>query len=154
VIPLPYMARQADGSAWEGDSAFPGAPPNQSRQPFYPDGSRMFEEIDRLGADETGTGNALSRRADFDFYRIVPRGGSTMGGTAAEPPDIGDGEIEPEEIWRDFFPYRPHNLGREPNRQTLAKITNRVQAALDKGGYEGAVWMEGSPSTEETSYWL
>jgi hypothetical protein len=114
----------------------------------------MFEEIDRLGADELGVGNALSRRADFDFFRIVPAGGYTTGRTAAERTDVGEGDIEPEEIWRDFFPYRPHNLGREPNRQALAKITNRVQAALDRGGYEGAIWMEGSPSTEETSYWL
>jgi hypothetical protein len=154
VIPLPYVARQADGSAWEGDSAFPGAPPDKSRQPFYPDGSRMFEEIDRLGADETGTGNALSRRAEFDFYRIVPPGGYTTGRTAGERTVVGEGDIEPEQIWRDFFPYRPHHLGREPGRQTLATITNRVQAALNRGGYEGAVWMEGSPSTEETSYWL
>jgi L-asparaginase len=26
LYPLPYMARQADGSAWEQESAFPGAP--------------------------------------------------------------------------------------------------------------------------------
>src|SRR5947208_8648056 len=49
LYPLPYMARQADGRAWEEDGALPNAPPEKSRQPFYPDGARLFEEIDRLG---------------------------------------------------------------------------------------------------------
>ncbi|HEX9489980.1 MAG TPA: hypothetical protein VF930_06830, partial [Stellaceae bacterium] len=51
VYPLPYMARQADGRAWEDDGADPLAPAARSRQPFYPDGERLFEEIDRLGID-------------------------------------------------------------------------------------------------------
>src|SRR5258706_3816727 len=33
VYPLPYMARQADGRAWEEDCAFPMAPEAQARQP-------------------------------------------------------------------------------------------------------------------------
>ena len=41
LYPLPYMARQADGSAWEDDGAFDGAPDAQARQSFYPDGSRL-----------------------------------------------------------------------------------------------------------------
>src|SRR5436309_16077772 len=57
VYPLPYMARQADGRAWEEDCAFPMAPEQQARQPFYPDGSRLFEEIDRLGVGDKGIGN-------------------------------------------------------------------------------------------------
>ena len=48
VYPLPYMARQADGRAWEDDTAEPLGPPERARQPFFPDGSRSFEEIDRL----------------------------------------------------------------------------------------------------------
>src|SRR6185503_6317501 len=40
---LPYMARQADGSAWENDGAAPLASPDRCRQPFYPDASRIFE---------------------------------------------------------------------------------------------------------------
>ena len=49
LYPLPYMARKADGEAWEGECTEPGAPASQARQSFYPDGSRSFEEIDRLG---------------------------------------------------------------------------------------------------------
>ena len=37
---------------------------------------------------------------------------------------------------------------------TLARLTNMVQRALASGEYEGAIWLEGSPTTEETSYWL
>src|SRR5580693_305968 len=42
--PLPYMAVQADGSAWEEECAQPFAPEAEARQPFLPDGSRSFEE--------------------------------------------------------------------------------------------------------------
>jgi hypothetical protein len=48
LYPLPYIARQADGSAWEEDGAAPLASADRCRQPFYPDASRIFEEIDRL----------------------------------------------------------------------------------------------------------
>ena len=54
LYPLPYMARQANGQAWEGDGITPEAPAEQCRQPFYPDASRLFEEIDRLGIDDDG----------------------------------------------------------------------------------------------------
>src|SRR5688572_18625494 len=62
VYPLPYMARQADGRPWEEDCTHPMAPAAQARQPFYPDGSRLFEEIDRLGVGDKGTGNLISGR--------------------------------------------------------------------------------------------
>jgi hypothetical protein len=113
LVPLPYMARQADGSAWEGDEAFPGAPPEQARQPFYPDGSRVFEEINRLGQDDSGVGNVLFRHADYDFFRVVPSGGYPTGRTAAERTDVGDGDVQPEQMWRDFFPYRGPGGARE-----------------------------------------
>src|SRR6266481_8865360 len=48
LYPLPYMATQADGNAWEEECAFPSAPEAKARQGFFPDGSRSFEEIDRL----------------------------------------------------------------------------------------------------------
>src|SRR5947209_5535412 len=64
VYPLPYMARQADGQPWEDDCTQPMAPEQQARQPFYPDGSRLFEEIDRLGVGEKGIGNLISGRAE------------------------------------------------------------------------------------------
>ncbi len=75
LYPLPYMARQADGQPWEDDEAHPLAPAHFCRQPFYPDASRIFEEIDRLAIGHHGTGNLLSSKADFDFYRPAPSGG-------------------------------------------------------------------------------
>jgi hypothetical protein len=52
LYPLPYMARQADGAAWDEECAFAGAPEVQARQGFLPDGSRSFEEIDRSRGDQ------------------------------------------------------------------------------------------------------
>ena len=37
---------------------------------------------------------------------------------------------------------------------SLARVTNMVQRALARGQYAGAIWLEGSPFVEETSYWL
>jgi L-asparaginase/Glu-tRNA(Gln) amidotransferase subunit D len=55
LYPLPYMARQANGAPWDDDEAYPLAPANFCRQPFYPDASRIFEEIDRLAIGHQGT---------------------------------------------------------------------------------------------------
>ena len=36
----------------------------------------------------------------------------------------------------------------------LARLTNVVQQALANAHYAGAIWLEGSPYVEETTYWL
>jgi hypothetical protein len=154
VYPMPYMARQADGRAWEEDCTHPGAPEQQARQPFYPDGSRLFEEIDRLGVGEKGIGNLISGRADVDFYRVLPSSGYTKGLPAALRTDVGEGDIPAEVRGRDFFPYRPYHLGPAPPRPALARIANAAQRVLATGKYAGAIWTQGSPRVEETVYWL
>ena len=154
LYPMPYMARQADGSAWEDDCAFPGAPAEKSRQAYYPDGSRIFEEIDRFGIAEDGTGNLVSQLADMDFFRIMPSGGYTRGQAAADRTDMGEGDIEPEVMGRDFFAYRPVHLATSPHRGWMARMVNDIQDILDSGDYLGAVWTQGSPRVEETLYWL
>ncbi|TMI03304.1 MAG: asparaginase [Betaproteobacteria bacterium] len=141
LYPLPYMAVQADGSPWEEDCAAPNAPASHARQPFYPDGARLLEEIDRLGIDGKGLASVISSRADVDFYRVTPPGGYTKG----EPPEV-PGEH--------FFPYRPKHLAASPPRPALATITNAVQRILASGSYAGAIWTQGSPRIEETVYWL
>ncbi len=148
------MARQASGQAWDGDEAYPGAPAERCRQPFYPDASRVFEEIDRLGLAESGIPNLLAAKADFDFYRPAPSGGYTRGLSAAERSDVGHGDIPPERLGEHFFPYRPWHVYRQPPKAVLARITNMVQRALASGDYAGAIWLEGSPRVEETIYWL
>lgn len=141
--PLPYMARRADGRAWDGDGTSAAAPRTESRQPFMPDGSRLFEEIDRLAIGPDGLGNMVGNRAEVDFFRIAPPGG-WMKGRDGAPPEIPG---------RDFFPYRPFHLGVSPSRPALARITNGVRRVL-AGGYDGAIWTQGSPRVEETLYWF
>src|SRR3954451_10948790 len=130
LYPLPYMARQADGRAWEEDCTDALAPPERARQSFFPDGSRGFEEIDRLSIDEHGHGNGISAFVDVDFYRVVPPGGYTKGLPASERTDVGQGDIAPEQRGRDFFSYRPYHLATAVPRPSLARITNTVQRAL------------------------
>lgn len=145
LYPLPYMARQADGSAWEGNAASPTAPFEKSRQTFYPDASRFFEEIEREGAN-------LSAKAKFDFYRPAPSGGYTKGLPAALRTDVGEGDIPPEKPGVDFFQYGAY--GTSPTRAALAKATNMIQAAMSSGKYAGGIWFEGSPNVEDSSYWF
>src|SRR6202040_1313296 len=101
------MALQADGAAWEEECAFPNAPEAKARQGFFPDGSRSFEEIDRLQIGEHGTGNLISSKAEIDFYRILPPSGYTKGLPADRRTDTGSGDIPPERRGEDFLPYKP-----------------------------------------------
>jgi len=154
LFPFPYMARQVNGQAWEMDGTEKNAPAEFCRVPFFPDGFRLFEEIDRLGISDEGVGCLLTAKADFDFYRALPSGGYAQGRSAGERTDIGEGDIPSEVRGVDFFPYRPGYLRKEPPMAALARVTNTVQRALASGKYLGAIWLEGSPFVEETTYWL
>jgi L-asparaginase len=154
LYPLPYMARQTDGSAWEEECASPGAPAEQARQGFFPDGSRSFEEIDRLSIGMNGLGNLISAQADVDFYRVLPTAGYTKGLPADRRTDVGDGDIPPEIRSKDFFAYKPFHLGESPPRPALARMTNAVQEILSSGKYDGAIFTQGSPQVEESAYWF
>lgn len=154
LYPLPYMGRRRDGGAWEADAVDANRPETGWRQPFFPDASRLFEEIDRLHIGHDGDVNVLSKMADFDFFRPAPSGGYTSGLEEDLRTDEGRGDIVAEELGADFYPYRPAPLRREPLRRTLARITNEVDDVLASGRYDGALWLEGSPFVEETSYWL
>ena len=151
---LPYVATQADGSAWDDVMAHPGAPRERSRQTFYPDASRIFEEIDRFGLDGRGGNSLLSSVAEFDFYRPAPSGGYRKGLAAAARSDAGEGDIEPEDWGEDFFMYYPSHLRSEPYQAVLARATNIVAEAMASGRYAGGLWLEGSPTAEESIYWL
>ena len=154
LYPLPYMARQANGQAWEIDGTEKNVPAELCRVPFFPDGSRLFEEIDRLGISDEGVGCLLTAKADFDFYRALPSGGYAKGRAFGERTDVGKGDIPAEVRGTDFFPYRPGYLRNEPPMAALARVTNVVQQALRSGQYLGGIWLEGSPFVEETIYWL
>ena len=154
LYPLPYMARQLDGSPWEEEGTASFAGRSKARQGFFPDGSRSFEEIDRLGVGYDGLAGLISSMADVDFHRILPPGGYMRGLPVGDRPDIGKGDIEPEQSGHDFFPYKPYHLGSPPPRPALARVTNRVQSIMQSGEYDGAIWTQGSPNIEETSYWF
>ena len=154
LYPLPYIARQANGQPWEMDGTEKNVSAERVRVPFFPDGSRLFEEIDRLGISDEGVGCLLTAKADFDFYRALPSGGYAQGRRESERTDIGAGDIPPETRGNDFFPYRPGYLRKEPPMAALARLTNVVQQALGSGKYSGGIWLEGSPFVEETIYWL
>jgi len=153
---LPYMARQADGKPWDGDCTVPFAAADQCRQPFFPDASRIFEEIDRglSGLSNDGTGNVLSSKADYDFYRALPSAGYKHGLAGNKRTDTGSGDIPPEIMGEDFFAYDPPHLRTSTRYQDLATVANAVQRELMTGKYTGAIWLEGSPTVEDTIYWL
>jgi L-asparaginase len=148
------MARQANGQAWEGECTAPKAPAAQARQSFYPDGSRSFEEIDRLSVGAAGVGNLISSFADVDFYRVLPTAGYTKGLPASRRTDVGDGDIPPETRSKDFFAYRPYHLGEAPPRPALARLTNAARRVFDSAKYDGAIYTQGSPQIEEVAYWF
>ena len=141
LYPLPFMGRQADGSPWDGPGIDHMAGHEQTRQTFYPDSSRLYEEIDRFGLGPEGRANLLSSRATFGHYRAAPSGGYLSG-------------PNPEVPGEDYFGYSPFHLRTEPHLRSLATSTNLVQRVLDSGDYIGAQWLEGSSTTEETMYWL
>src|SRR4051812_8882554 len=149
---LPYMARQADGSAWLGDGISDDAPPDRARQGFLPDASRLIEEIDRFEVEESGYEAGLAALADFEYFRVVPSAGYTKGLSGERRTDEGADDIDPELPGRDFFPYRPARF--EPPPEKLAVLTNMVQDVLSSGRFTGGIWPEGSPYVEETAYWL
>jgi len=141
LYPLPFMGRQADGSPWDEPGSDRFADHDRTRQTFYPDASRLYEEIDRLGIGVDGRANLLSSRAEFEHFRAAPSGGYRSAPHLEVP-----GE--------DYFGYSPFHLRTEPHLGSLARSTNMVQRALNTGDYIGAQWLEGSSTTEETMYWL
>jgi L-asparaginase/Glu-tRNA(Gln) amidotransferase subunit D len=145
LYPLPYMARRddgtPDGTPFESEDTEDPDLDWGGRQFFYPDASRIFEEIDRsiYGRDIDGKANLLGDMAEYDFVRPLPPGGYTSKG---------------EEYGEDFFPYEPQGKAQHPRVRDLAKIINEVQAHIDEGNYDGVMWLEGSPRLEETLYWI
>lgn len=142
---LPYMARRSDGSVrgrpFEEVDLRDASISYGGRQSFFPDASRVFEDIDRgiSGRADDGAANQLNKLADYDFIRVLPPAGYTRKGEVAG---------------RDFFPYSPRPMGKFLPNSALAHAANVVQETIDSGKYDGFIWLEGSPHVEETLYWL
>ena len=142
---LLYMARRADGTAdgvpFEDGDAFNPTIGYGGRQFFYPDASRIFEDIDRSISGRCGAGAsiAVGDMADYVFIRALPPSGFTKQGEVASV---------------DYFPYYPPSILKLPPAESLERITNEVWRAMSSSSYVGGVWLEGIPSLEETMYWL
>lgn len=138
---LPYMARRTDDTPFEEADLLNAVLDFGGRQFFYPDASRIITDIDRTipGRDESGEASILDRQADFDFVRVLPPAGYTQ-----------HGEVSGE----DYFPYKPTPIFKRPRYRDMATVINIVQATLVSGKYAGGIWLEGSPTVEETTYWL
>jgi L-asparaginase len=154
LYPLPYVAVQKDGKPWEEECAVAFAPDELARQGFFPDGSRSFEDIDRMAIGEDGKASMISSQATVDFYRLLPPGGYRKGLPAALRTDVGEGDIAPETRGKEFFPYKPRHLGASPPRPALARVTNIAQKVMASSQYDGAIFTQGSPAVEETAYWF
>lgn len=142
---LPYVARRDDGSTHgtpfeESDLRNPDINYG-GRQTFFPDASKVFEDIDRgiSGRDSKGTVGVLDSIADYEFIRVLPPAGYIKNG---------------EHAGVDFFPYSPRPIGKFLTSASLAKATNIVQSAINSNEYDGFIWLEGSPHLEETLYWF
>ena len=92
---LPYMARQADGSAWEDDRAHPVAPEIRPASPFSPTLSALRGDRP-LRTGRGGPGQPALAQADYDFYRVAPSGGYKKGLRAAMRTDSARATSRPE----------------------------------------------------------
>jgi L-asparaginase len=160
---LPYKSISRSGAPWLGSGLAPAAPEDEQRQTFFPDASRLYEEIDRFGVDGEGYGRLLTSQARYAFFRAIPSGGYRKGLRADLRTDYelgGDGprpaanDIPPEQRGTDYFGYFPRHLRTEPDTAALAGATNLIQETLGSGMFAGGQWLEGSPTTEESMYWF
>ena len=126
LYPLPYVAMQANGKPWEEEGAEPFATDEMARQGFFPDGSRSFEDIDRMSIGAHGTASQISAIADVDFYRLLPPGGYRKGLPAADvlPPE--EPQYDPMELYGvvpqetcEFLADTYRDFRRRVHRQTL-----------------------------------
>ena len=151
---LPYVARPKKGSHWKSAATAAALAEDHSveelRQTHYPDAARVYEEVDRFAIDFEGRNGLLSELADFVHLRAIPPGGYRSSEAAIEA-----GLPAPEQGGRDYFGYAPVPLRAEPGPDALVRATNLVQSTLaGDPGIVGAQWLEGSPTVEESLYWL
>jgi hypothetical protein len=160
---LPYKAVTRSAEPWLGSGLAPSAQEDEERQTFFPDASRLYEEIDRFGVDGDGLGRLLTSQARYAFYRAIPSSGYRKGlsgdlrkdfENAPGGPRRATDDIPPEQRGVDYFGYFPRHLRADPDSASLASATNLLQETLGSGQFAGGQWLEGSPTTEESMYWF
>ena len=148
---LPYMARQADGSAWMATVPLPvrrriTAACRSIRR--IPDLRGHRPTRYRRGRQE----QSLELKSGFRFLsaRSIGRLQKRPSGERAHG---CRGRGHPRGSLGSRLLHLRANSGGTA-MPTLARLTNMVQRVLATGEYQGAIWLEGSPTTEETTYWL
>ena len=112
LYPMPYMARQANGQAWEAN-ALRRCAREQAGKASIPTARAASRKSTAVGRRRRRRQSHLLVRG-VDFYRVLPTGGYTKGLPAARRTDMGEGDIPPETRSKDFFAYRPFHLGEAP----------------------------------------
>ncbi len=143
---LPYAATQSDGQPWTSTYTSSEADRGGARQVFYPDASRIVQEIDRfgLGGDGRKQPAQLDGRLRLRPSRPVGRLHEGAAGRRTDRPRSR--RHRPRGSGEDFFSYAP--VRREPALPVLARLTNIVQETMATGEYLGGIWLEGSPTNE------
>ena len=152
LYPLPYMARQGNGQPWETDGTEKNVPSELCRVSFFPDGLAASSKNRPLGVSDEGIGSLLTGKAE-SILRALPSGGYAKGRSAASAPTSARETIA-RRCAVSIFSSVPSWLFAQKSRPCrAARVTNVVQRALGSGKYLGAIWLEGSPFVEETTYW-
>ena len=144
------MARQPTARRGRRNAPTPGAPAEQARQGFFPDGSRSFEEIDRLSIGADGVGNLISSLADVDFYRVLPPAGYTKACRRTRAPISVRATSRRKSAARTSSPTSRITSEMRRRDPALASLTNAARRILASGKYDGAIWTQGSPQIEES----
>ena len=130
-----------------------GCAGRKGRQGFFPDGSRSFEEIDRLQIGVDGVGNLISLKAGNDFYRAMPPGATAKAcrlrcvrtrvrATFRPKCGVATFSLQAVASHRCAVAGIPGTRYQHGQRVLLAE-NMRVR-----------IWTESSPTIEETIYWL
>ena len=153
LYPLPYMAMQADGTAWEEECTAPGAPHAAARASSPTARAASRRSIACRSAStapraccppsQRSTSTAACRRAASP--RVCRR---ICAATRARATS------RRRSAARISSATSPITSPSAPPRPALAKATNDMQALVSSGDYDGVIWTQGSPQVEESAYWF
>ncbi len=153
-IRCPIWRSRPTASHGKKNAPWPSGPMRQARQGFFPDGSRSFEDIDRLSIDSKAR-PARSPRGRGRFLSPVAAGRISQGPTGGAAHRCRRGRYSSGDARQGFFSLQAAPSGRvaAASGPRAARPTWR-NALMSSGKYDGAIFTQGSPAGEETSYWF
>ncbi len=150
-IHFPIWRPRPTETAWEEECTSPGAP--NGRQGFFPDGSRSFEEIDRMSIGRRRRCESAIFYCNDRFSTVACRRRIHQGLPAHLRSDTGRG-TSLGSPWHAFLRLQALSPRCRAATPALAKATNDMQALVSSGDYDGVIWTQGSPQVEESAYWF